>query len=205
MNINFEIEANLYKDVYAICEDNGIDVNIAINMFLKKVSKEQSLAFMFSSKNINSDKVNETHLDTNQHTSKCINFSDNFKTRDAVVEANNLLKMTKSRAIRLLASRGNRISNYNTFASKNRSAYNYWANVEFDYLDSNWSLILNDWLNRVIYLFEIPAGSIKESEMVARADKPHIIDLQIMYNDPTFTDNRSGLSFKRYLVDQVEY
>ncbi len=113
--------------------------------------------------------------------------------------------ITKKKAIYKLEDAGYKISKNVTFSSKNRSAYNYWANPVFDILSEDWNLILNDVGKSKFYLFQIPAGSISKKELVARSDKPNYIDLQIIYNDPTFTDGRSGLSFKKYFVGEFDY
>ena len=128
------------------------------------------------------------------------NKKDNF-----ISKKQNTNQMTKSLAIKSFTSNGNKISKCTTFASKNKTAYNYWANPSCDYLNYDWSLILNDWENKIIYLFNIPAYSIPEEELVMRSDDPSLMDLQIKYNDPAFTDNRSGISFKPYLVDEISY
>lgn len=161
-------------------------------MFLKRVIKEGTISFLFSQKaetNFDSS-ITESHS-----TTPILHRFDKIDKGD----------MTKSKAIRLLASKGHRLGKNVTFASKNRGAYNYWANVEFEMLSTNWSLILNDWINKVVYLFIIPAHTIKEKELTPRNDKPYLIDLQIMYNDTTFTDNRSGYSFAKFLVEKINY
>ena len=95
---------------------------------------------------------------------------------------------------------------HTTYASKNKTNYTYWANPQFSLLRQNWYLILNDWPNRTLYLFLIPANSISPDELMPRKDKPDIIDLEIYYNDPTFTDSRKKLvSFLKYKVDEMNY
>ena len=91
-----------------------------------------------------------------------------------------------------------------TFASKNIGARIYWANPSFEVLNNDWSLILNDCDESKVYLFIIPAGSFSESDFCVRADRPRM-EIRIAYGDPSFTDTRSGVSFARYKVDEVEY
>ena len=109
--------------------------------------------------------------------------------------------MTKTIAKRLLSIQSDNVS----FSSKNRTANNYWSNPSYDCLNSDWFLILNDWQTNELHLFKIPARSFNRYNLVARADQPHLIDLQIAYRDPTFTDNRSGCSFKKYYVKTIKY
>ena len=61
-----------------------------------------------------------------------------------------------------------------TFASKNKTVYNYWRTLLFEVLDSDWFLIFNDWLHQEIYLFEIPAKTFRYNQLVSRADKRQI-------------------------------
>ena len=102
--------------------------------------------------------------------------------------------MTKNKAIALFINNGNSFNGNITFASKNKTAYNYLANPAFEVLDSDWFLILNDWVHQEVYLFEIAAKTFRYNQLVSRADKSQI-DLQIMYEDNSFTDTRSKISF----------
>lgn len=180
-NVTLNIDSELLRQANAIFEAVGIDFLTATRMFLKKVIKEQSILFLVN------EKIEQT-TDGPQPTSPV---------------PNNI--MTKSKAKSLLLSKGYSLYSNITFASKNNSAYNYWANPELNLLCKDWSLILNDWINRTIYLFNIPANSIAKSELVVRRDLPNKIDLQIMYEDPTFTDTRSGYSFLKYKTAEIKY
>lgn len=113
--------------------------------------------------------------------------------------------ISKKEAIGLFESKGQTVYSNVTFASKNRTAYNFWANPPIDFLKNNWSLILNDTLARRIYLFNIPAYSIHEGDLETRTDRNYLINLQIEYNDPMFTDSRSKYQFGKYLVDECSY
>lgn len=182
-NVTLNIDSELLSQANTIFESIGIDFSTATRMFLKKVIKERSILFLITS------------------VSQPIP-SDHDSQPFSPDPDNN---MTKSRAKRLIYNKGVSLYNNVTFASKNNGAYNYWANPELSLLDRDWSLILNDWKNRKIYLFNIPAKSIARSEFVTRRDKPYLIDLQIMYEDPTFTDNRSGYSLLQYKVAEINY
>jgi hypothetical protein len=54
-------------------------------------------------------------------------------------------------------------------------------------------------------LFRIPAKTISAQDLVARNDKPNLIDIQILDDNPSFIDKRSDYSFKRFLVDKIDY
>lgn len=164
----------------AILEENGLSVQNIVNVVLKRIEKEGGIDFLFG-------KANVQAIDANEDRELTLP-----KTSDAI-------KMTKTIAKRLFSLHGDKI----TFASKNKGANNYWANPSFDCLKRDWFLILNDWQRKELHLFKIPANSL--NNLVSRADQPNLIDLQIAYNDPTFTDNRSGMSFKQYLINTIKY
>ena len=113
--------------------------------------------------------------------------------------------MRKRIAVNMFRAKGATLYGTISYSSKNRTTFNYWSNPNFDYLGEDWSLILNDWVNRKLYLFQIPRNSISYSELVGRNDQPNLIDLQIYENDPNFTDMRSGYSFRRFLADEIDY
>lgn len=201
-NIILDLDENLIKEVENVLDYECIDMNLAIQMFLKRVVKEKTITFLFK----------------NNHSRSCA-----FNRSDSIAEEQNLngdslevksvalgllaerSEMTKSIAIRMFRGKGFNIGKNVTYASKNRSAYNYWANPDYGMLSVEWNLILNDWLNKKLYLFTIPPHSIDEDQLIPRNDKNDLIDLQIMYNDATFTDNRSGVSFVNYLIVEIQY
>lgn len=183
--IYLEIPKDIFENANFVFDELGLDVNSAVRMFLKRVSQDKSIAFLLPQNNGFSNTVSE---------------SDSAK--DAKEEK---LGLTKSLAVRLFRERGHVLSKNITFASKNRSANNYWANPDFSVLDQDWCLILNDWIDRKVYLFKIPARTILPTMLVCRNDKKNYIDLQIAYGDISFTDNRSEYSFKQFLIDSIEY
>lgn len=181
--IVLDFEDQIFEQANDVFESIGLDFRSATNMFLKRVIKDGSISFLFSQQTISSNKIVDNEI----------------------LPSLDKGDMTKNRAIRLFSSKGYSVGKNVTFASKNRSAYNYWANVEFGMLANDWHLILNDWINKVVYLFFIPAHSINAKELTPRSDKSFLVDLQIMYNDTTFTDNRSGFSFNKFLVETIYY
>lgn len=113
--------------------------------------------------------------------------------------------MSKSKAIALFCENGYTFCRNVTFSSKNETQSIYWANPQKTFLESNWDLILNDWVNEKLYLFRIPAKAIHSSQIITRSDQPNKIDLQIQYEDLTFTDNRSGINFQPFLIKVLNY
>lgn len=176
------IESQLVKEVEPILNDLGIDLDTVIKMTLKRVVRDRDISFLTAKP---------------EETNKNLLLQKNISTMED--------RISKGRAVSLFESYGIRFNQNVTFASKNRSAYNYWANPYFFALEKDWFLILNDWQKRELHLFVIPAGSLDPDRMVCRIDQREKIDLQICFNDPTFTDNRSKVSFSKYLVKTINY
>ena len=118
---------------------------------------------------------------------------------------NNDDKIGKAEAIRLFMDLGYTFPSKPTYASKNKTTNNYWANPNIAVLHNNWYMILNDWISKKLYLFYIPYNSIKQSQLVTRNDQPNKIQLVIKYSDSTFTDENSGVSFRPYLQRECQY
>lgn len=183
MKKEIEFDEDIYISAKTILQEEGISVSNAINMFLKKVVKENTIGFLFNKPESDRQHIDQDNLEAS--------FSQN--------------RMTKSLAKRLFYNKGFTISDKYVFASENNSTHIFWANIHYRVLSQKWSLVLNDKSKKIIRLFEIPSNEFRQQDFVMRADKPEIIDLQIGYNDPTFTDNRSQISFKRFLVDSIKY
>ena len=97
--------------------------------------------------------------------------------------------ITKSQAIRLCLKRNFKLSTNVTFASQNNSFSKcFWANPQFAFLNSDWTLILNDIDKRKLYLFLIPAKSISKDQLIPKSNNPMLIHLEIMYNDYNFVN-----------------
>lgn len=186
--ITLELDEKLLAETEEIFENFGVDMQTGMKMFLTRVRKDKTLSFLFD----------RTEQSANESPDRKPSKTDGSTNIDD-------FKMTKWRARCLFSNRGQNVSSYVTFASSNQSTANYWANPNFELLSRNWSLILNDNRKHKLYLFNIPAHSISKPRLVARADIPTLIDLQIMYNDTTFTDIRSHYSFSKFYVDEIEY
>lgn len=176
------IETKLAKEVEPILDDLGMDIETVVKMTLKRIVRDQSVSFLT--------------------TKPCENVTT--PTVQSVVPADED-RISKNRAMSLFEAQGIHFNRNVTFASKNRAAYNYWANPYFFALEKDWFLILNDWNKRELHLFMIPANAISSQQMVCRFDQKEKIDLQICYNDPTYTDNRSKLSFAKYRIKSISY
>ena len=195
--ITIEIERNSLERVKSILNETYVNFNMLMQMVVNRVAEERSIDWIINRQsNTRQPRVEEgSNSDNlNQETNLPVNMIEDAVTR-----------MTKSVAIRMFKGRDNIIHDHSVFASKNRSGHYYWANPNFDIVNHEWSLILNDIINKTLYLFYIPQNTYSRDDFVARTDNDNLIDMQIMYNDPTFTDNRSHISFRRYLVDSIRY
>ena len=92
-----------------------------------------------------------------------------------------------------------------TKAGKNKTQNNYWANPSMSRLSKDWILVLDDYVNNIIYCFKVPANSLNLNQVKTRNDQPNKIDLQIQYNDPFFTDTRSKILFNKWMIKKINY
>lgn len=181
-----QLNEDLLSEAENILDDMGLDTVTVVRMMLKRIIKERDISFILSKKDDSTPIRKSAHISQNSQDEP--------------------IKMTKTKAVSLFKNHGIQFVNNNiTFASKNKSAYNYWANPDFIVLDHDWYLILNDRIRQEIHLFVVPQGSIRKTMLVARGDMKNKIDLQIMYDDASFTDTRSKVSFSRYLKETVKY
>lgn len=94
-----------------------------------------------------------------------------------------------------------------TFATYQDNRKYYWANTSPDCLTKNWYIILNNKKERKLYLLNVPSMSLKLSingskGMKTRKDNGR---LELQFQDITFIENHSGISFKTYIIDELEY
>lgn len=177
------VDEQLMQQADQILERIGLDANTVIKMTLKRVIRDGGISFLVS---------DLPKAETEPETLIAPTITDNGK-------------ITKNIAVNLFKSKGFAISHNTTFSSKNKVSNCYWANPLFEALKQDWYLILNDWYKNELHLFKIPFHALKENDLVCRADNEAKIDLQIAYNDVTFTDNRSKISFANFLVTSISY
>lgn len=111
---------------------------------------------------------------------------------------------SKSDAIKLCRKNGFANSGEITFSSTNKGNGVFWSNPNVRLLSEDWWLLLNDKEEEKLYVLFVPRNSINHHELLVRADKPNLIDLQIK-NDGSFVDSRSEYSFKKYLKTSIKY
>ena len=186
MENNIYIEEQLRQDAEQILEKLGLDANTVAKMALKRVVRDGGISFLIA---------DLPKIEVEPTVTSAV---------PAIMNAAQS-RITKSAAANLFKSKGYTTNNNVTFSSKNKAGNYYWANPLFEVLNQDWYLILNDWINRELHLFKIPVHALKENDLVSRSDNDKKVDLQIAYNDTTFTDSRSKISFAKFLIMTVSY
>lgn len=201
--LSISVDEEILAQATPVIEDMGLTLSSAIQVFLKKVAREQSIDFVLIRRDLPFSPAPSPEQSINEKEEPARGAYPAPTVESAIKTDRG--EMRKRLAVNMFRAKGATLYGTITFSSKNRTTFNYWSNPNFDYLNEDWSLILNDWINRKLYLFQIPRNSISYTELVGRNDQPNLIDLQIYENDPNFTDMRSGYSFKRFLVDEIDY
>jgi antitoxin component of RelBE/YafQ-DinJ toxin-antitoxin module len=180
------VDEQLLREAEQILEAIGLDASVVAKMALKRVVRDGGISFLVTD-------IPRIEVQVPAETVAQIS---------AIEESG---RINKSVAVNLFRRNGVYTNNNVTFASKNKAGNYYWANPLFDALKQDWYLILNDWKKKELHLFKIPAYTFKDSDLVSRSDNEEKIDLQIAYNDTTFTDGRSKVSFADFLVKSISY
>ena len=180
------VEDQLLLEAKQILEKLGLDVNTVTKMALKRIVRDGGISFLIA----DLPKIEVEPIPSPPISSPT--------TLDQS-------RMTKSAAVNLFKSKGYTINHNVTFASKNKVGNYYWANPLFEALKQDWHLILNDWNKKELQLIKIPSHKLTADDLVSRSDNEEKIDLQIAYNDTTFTDSRSKISFSQFLAKSISY
>lgn len=136
---------------------------------------------------------------------------DNVNLKPKKIEKQNFYykeRMTKSIAKDYFIKFNCVIHENYTYASRGRegssSANIYWANPKFEYVYVDWTIILNDNRESILYLLDIPKNSFSEKDFVSRSDR-NLIDMKIRCNDNQYMDLASQNSLKKYLIASIDY
>ena len=197
---NLEIMNNnqkAQKYINVLCSIDGI--NIIKNLLKEKLSLEYSQEITFSI--INDIEINIFRKRSISNVTNTIQVNQD-NTIESTSRGNEL---RKGDAVNICEANGVTLEGEITFASKNKGAPNYWANPNIQYLQNNWSLLLNDYIERRLHVFYIPANSILQDQIRLRADDTNKIDLQIKYESEIFEDSRSGINFVNWFVQTISY
>lgn len=192
----YAIEKKTVNKAQAVLHNSGMDLFQAIQLMIEKIAKDENLDFLMPERD--RKEMQYLDIDTNlKHTAH----EDVLK----YYNQNLRFKMTKQKAISLLKREGIELTGNISFASKNKTNNHYWSSPEVSYLKEEWNIILNDNVNSRLYLFIVPANTYGGSDFIIRNDQPEKLDLQITYDDITFTDKRSKKSFEKHLKKIVGY
>jgi len=114
-------------------------------------------------------------------------------------------KEEKVKAIRLCKENGLNLNEIINFASQNNTTNKYWINPNINRLSQSWWLLLRDSNKNKLHVFNIPANSISKDHIKFRSDFDDKIDLQIIYDDKSFEDSRSGIKFVKWFIKTISY
>jgi hypothetical protein len=85
----------------------------------------------------------------------------------------------------------------------------FWVNPDVSFLSTDWTLILNNQIEKKITIIRIPKNTFRASLekidgfLILRKDKPNYIDLNISAKE--FIDQRSKIEFKNYIKEVINY
>ena len=102
-----------------------------------------------------------------------------------------------------------KLSKFFSYAKLQEKKKVFWINPDINLIKTHWMLVLNNQVERKIYILEVPANTFKCSlnkdngVLRIRQDKPMYLDININYK--TFVDIGSKVSFKEYIVDTIKY
>ena len=88
LNLNVRVDANDKKNFEKFCDNVGMNVSTAVNMFIKAVLREQKIPFEVRSKNFNEtvyEKLQEAELEMNS-TSKRYSKEDVLESMNKIIE-----------------------------------------------------------------------------------------------------------------------
>lgn len=189
--------SDLCKKEYDLVEEKLSDLN---KEYLSIINKENVIDIVEEDISDSTDdaKITVSTIIPSQPVSMPQNISGNIPDNYFVG------KVGKQRAYDYLTSLGINIHTNMNIGKTNKANNKYWVNPEFTCLNSDWSLVLNDTVNKELHIFQIPAGSISSSDLVSRADN-NKIDLQIRYADPCYEDTRSKYCFSQWYYKTIQY
>lgn len=116
----------------------------------------------------------------------------------------------KSEIISFLKSKGFSIkTNYISYAKRQDKSDYFWNNARAEETKNKWTLILNNQVEKVIHVLEIPAHSFEFStipesgKICLRKDKQYYMDLNI--NAKTLIDRKSCIDFSKFMTNKIKY
>ena len=114
----------------------------------------------------------------------------------------------KQYARKYLEEQGVLIDGPFSYAKRQDNREMFWINPKTSFVKTDWIIVLNNQIESVLHILEIPADTFKirdgeEAGLLVRKDKPDRIDLEI--NSETFVDERSKYDFKKFIKRKITY
>lgn len=196
-------EPEKYQKIYKFIRDTGYlnihnKYNEKLRLTCNNLYNEVGEVIKETYKDFESKNISDREKTTARKIIRKINSSNTYKKTEKSI-------LSKSEIEQICRRNNFYIRGNFTKASKNSSQDLYWANPNIDFIKDDWYLVLDDTYNQKLYCFYIPENTINLSSLKVRHDKQDLIDLQIQYNDNSFVDTRSGISFSRWLEKTISY
>ena len=102
-----------------------------------------------------------------------------------------------------------KLPKYFSYAKLQEKKNVFWINPDVSFLEKEWTLVLNNQRDRKIFILNVPSNTFECSlqkrpyVLRIRPDKPIYIDLNL--DCESFIDIRSKASFKKYVIDEIDY
>ena len=130
-----------------------------------------------------------------------------INTQDARIRLK-LGTRAKSYAIEFLKEHGVDPGKNVSYSTLRSNGSEFWLNPQATMLSGDWCIILNDTEKEQITAISLPAHTLHMEDvagrgLVARADKPHLLDLHISRD--TLIDQSSGVNFSPFVQCRLSY
>jgi hypothetical protein len=128
----------------------------------------------------------------------------NFQLND-----NDLQRILKREVISFLKDQKIELTDNISYGKLQESKNWFWVNPDVSFLTTDWTLILNNQIERIIRVLRIPKNTFKasvekmEGNLILRKDKLNYIDLNIGADN--FIDQRSKVNFKGLIKEEIKY
>lgn len=122
-------------------------------------------------------------------------------------------KLNKNDAIKIIYEKSGETISKNdcVFSNINKSKPVWWFDPSFNKFENTFFIVLNDHIERKLYLFEIPINSFPDPNIYFKEiDGRNAVSIEIRKNDTqNFEDVKSGsparIKFRRYFTKEISY
>jgi hypothetical protein len=133
---------------------------------------------------------------------------NSIKSKKSITEQDmNLL--LKKEAVLFLKNRNIELESHISYGKLQERKNWFWINPDVEFLNHDWTIILNNQISRKIILLKVNMNSYKagleksKETLLLRKDKPNYLDLNI--DADTLVDSRSKIDFSKHLILEVSY